>query len=88
VPAAPIPVQIAYAVPKGIDFKDKSRKYTLASIAAPTKTDGNSCVKPSVNFKPTAQVISIPPAITSQIHSMLIPPNLIVNDLHVLTHSM
>lgn len=64
VPMAPIPVQIAYPVPIGIDFRAKESKYRLTIMNPAVITLGMSWVKPSVNFNPIAHPISIIPART------------------------
>jgi len=63
VPNAPIPVQIAYAVPNGISFIEKDRRTILKIMLAIVKTLGQNLVNPSEYFKPTAQQISNTPAI-------------------------
>ena len=63
VPAAPIAVQQAYAVPKGMPFKEYSRNTILKIKNITVNTDGTIFVKPSENFNGTAQHTSQIPAI-------------------------
>lgn len=63
VPAIPIPVQTAYAVPSGIVLTAWLRKYKLSNMATTTRVVGKNLVKPLVYFIPTAHEISNKPAI-------------------------
>ena len=71
VPAAPIPVNIAYAVPIGIVFIALANKKKLIIRNNIVMMDGTSSVKPCASFKPIAHIISVNPAITSRIHANL-----------------
>lgn len=62
VPAAPMPVHTAYAVPTGIVFSACARQAKLAIIAAMVMTLGQRREKPCVYFKPIAHPISNTPA--------------------------
>ena len=62
VPNAPMPVHIAYAVPRGISLIAKERRTILKIIQTMVKTLGQNFVKPFEYFKPTAQQISNTPA--------------------------
>lgn len=46
VPSAPIPVQTAYAVPKGIIFIPRFKKYKLIQLQTKNKTEGIGLVNP------------------------------------------
>ena len=71
VPTAPIPVQIAYAVPIGIDLTAADKKKKLKTIPVTVITLGQSLVNPFVYFNPTAQPISKIPAMKRCIQAML-----------------
>lgn len=62
VPIVPIPVQIAYAVPRGKVLRDKFRKYTLSIAAIIVMQEGMSFEKFSEYFRPEAQTTSNTPA--------------------------
>lgn len=62
VPAAPIPVHRAYAVPKGTDFNAIASRPKLSAIAAIMATLGQNLVRPSEYLRPRAQAISSNPA--------------------------
>src|SRR5882757_5794452 len=74
VPAAPMPVQTAYAVPTGSDLRAIARHRKLAAIATTVSTDGTRREKPSLNFNPTAHAVSNRPA--TSIKSQAIKPPL------------
>src|SRR5690606_19008183 len=69
-PAAPMPVQTAYAVPTGTVFMACAGSAKLAVSVTSVTTLGTTFVQPSVNLRPTAQTISRTPAITSSVHAM------------------
>jgi hypothetical protein len=72
VPAAPIPVQTAYAVPSGIDFiaSDKSQKLIVPEIRkSPTKSHFE---KPSESFMHDVKPTSKTPASSSDSHGFKI----------------
>lgn len=71
VPTAPIAVQQAYAVPKGIPLIACSKKIMLNIRNITVITDGTSFVKPSENFSGTAHNISHIPAIIKYIHEFI-----------------
>src|SRR5690606_12820283 len=50
-----------------------ARRNTLTAIEAAVQTLGQSRVKPSVYFRPTAQPISKRPAITRYVHAIALP---------------
>src|SRR3546814_1757052 len=56
-PTAPMPVQIAYAVPTGIVRNAWVSSHRLTAAAAAVATLGHSRVKPSVYFRPIANPI-------------------------------
>jgi hypothetical protein len=61
-PTAPIPVQIAYAVPIGSVFTAIASSTMLTAIAASVPALGQSRLKPSVYLRPMAHTISNSPA--------------------------
>src|SRR3546814_13805084 len=56
-PTAPMPVQIAYAVPTGIVRSAWVSNHRLTAAAAAVATLGHSRAKPSVYFRPIAKPI-------------------------------
>lgn len=74
VPTAPIPVQTAYAVPKGRFRKAIPSKKRLAVIDKTVATEGHSFVNPSEYLRPTAQPISNNPA-RKRISQAMMHPN-------------
>lgn len=68
VPTAPIPVQIAYAVPMGIARKANAKHTILTLNAATVPTLGHSRVNPSEYQSPTTQTTSNPPATNKYTH--------------------
>lgn len=62
-PTAPMPVQIVYAVPRGIDRMAIASKPKLATIATSVTRDGTKRVKPCDCFIVKAHTISRNPAI-------------------------
>lgn len=73
VPKVPMPVQTAYAVPRGIPLTAIERKTKLSIINIIVMTDGRKTVNPSEYFKPIAQPISSNPATINNIHSIITP---------------
>ena len=63
VPAAPIPVHTAYAVPIGILFRVLARQVKLNAPKKIKRSVGFSFVKPSEYFNEIANTISKSPAI-------------------------
>lgn len=68
---APTPTHTAYAVPTGRDFIANPNNPRLKTIENTVKTVGQSRLKPTVYFKPTAQPISKIPATIRIIHAIL-----------------
>jgi hypothetical protein len=62
VPAAPIPVHSAYAVPNGTDLSENASKAKLKIIADSIPIVGQNLVKPSEDFRLNAQATSSRPA--------------------------
>jgi hypothetical protein len=62
VPAAPIPVHSAYAVPNGTDLSENASRAKLEIIADSIAMVGQNLVKPSENFRVSAQTTSSKPA--------------------------
>src|SRR5690606_16728013 len=69
VPAAPTPVQTAYAVPAGSARIASASNQKLTAAPTITTTDGHSFENPSLYFSPSAQTISNSPATTSTAHA-------------------
>ena len=63
-PTAPIPVQIAYAVPTVVVFMDTDNNQKLIAIAEIVRIEGIGLVNPSVYLSPMAQQHSNNPATT------------------------
>src|ERR1700732_5144988 len=70
--AAPIPVQIAYAVPKGSDRNARAIRAKLSRIATAVAAVGQNRVSPSKYFRPKAQAISSSPAANSASHALTV----------------
>lgn len=64
VPAAPIPVQMAYPVPTGMVFRATANNHTLSTMEKAKNTLGHSREKPSVYLRAIAHPISKRPATT------------------------
>ena len=62
VPAAPIPVQTAYAMPNGMVSIDRLRNQKLNIAHTPKKTVGITFVKPTESFSEVVKPISKRPA--------------------------
>lgn len=58
VPIAPIPVQIEYAVPRGIDLAAVSKKYKLKSTASKKAAVAGRFLKPSTNLRVVVKLTS------------------------------
>ena len=70
VPAAPIPVHNAYAVPNGTDLSENASKAKLKIIAEIIPRVGQNLVKPSEDFMPSAQATSSKPASRRASHAV------------------
>ena len=67
-PTAPMPVQTAYAVPKGSDRNAIAISPKLSAIATMVAAVGQNRVSPSEYFRPSAQATSSRPAASSASH--------------------
>src|SRR3546814_12092294 len=67
-PTAPMPVQLAYAVPPGIVRSAWVSSHRLTAAAAAVATLGHSRVKTSVSFRSIAKPLSEQTAISRQNH--------------------
>jgi hypothetical protein len=70
VPAAPIPVHSAYAVPNGTDLSENASKAKLRTIADNVPTVGQNLVKPSEDLRLSAQATSSKPASRRASHAV------------------
>src|SRR4030081_581978 len=73
-PAAPIPVHTAYAVPNGSDLSAMAISPKLNAIASPVAAVGQNRVRPSEYFRPKAQPISNNPAARRASHALTAAP--------------
>jgi hypothetical protein len=70
-PTAPIPVQTAYAVPKGNERNAIAISPKLSAIATRVAAVGQNLVSPSECFRPKAQAISSKPAAKRAAHALM-----------------
>jgi hypothetical protein len=70
-PAAPIPVQSAYAVPNGTDLSEYPSSAKLEAIANSIPTVGQNRVKPSEDFRVNAHTTSSKPARKMASHAVM-----------------
>jgi hypothetical protein len=73
-PTAPIPVQTAYAVPKGSERSASAIKAKLSTIATAVAAVGQNRVSPSEYLRPSAQATSSSPAASSASHALMDSP--------------
>jgi hypothetical protein len=70
VPAAPIPVQTAYAVPIGSTFSDQLNREKLPAAKTMKPRLGHSFVNPLESFSIVAKPTSSIPAVITAIHAI------------------
>src|SRR3954447_26779327 len=73
VPAAPIPVHTAYAVPTGRSRRARFKRAKLAIAQTAKSTVGTGLVKPSLASSETANPVSSRPALIRNIQAILLP---------------
>ena len=70
-PTAPMPVQTAYAVPKGRERSASAISVKLSTIATAVPAVGQNRVSPSEYLRPSAQATSSSPAMSSASHAVI-----------------